>query len=124
MIEFLQTLDPALLTYYIILLVIALILTLIFVYYQTQSSFDHGFNCGKSDLDQRVVKAENAGYRKGYAEGKDAGIFMGKSHAQQSGQNALKTPVKQPPKPINNRRPQSGRNKRAVAKNSAKAGTK
>lgn len=114
MIEFLNTLDPVLLSYYLLLAALAILATIVFAYFQAESSFEYGFNCGRSDLDSLIVKAENISNSKGYKEGKDAGIFMGKSHAQKVNEvthKSTKTPVKQPANSSNTRRTSSSQNK-------------
>jgi hypothetical protein len=105
------TLDPVLLTYYLIIALLALIGTMIFAYYQIESSFESGFNCGKADFGNQLVQAESEGYRKGFNEGKNVGKHEGETRFKQGAQkvNAVgtkpaKTPVKKTAKPSNKRR--------------------
>jgi predicted ribosomally synthesized peptide with SipW-like signal peptide len=111
MIEFLNTLDPVLLAYYLLLAALALLATIAFAYFQAESSFEHGFNCGKADLDSQIVKAESSGYRNGYSEGKEIGRHEAEVRFKQGAPKPPKSPVKQPSKPRNNGRTQSGQNK-------------
>jgi len=116
--EYLTTLDPVLLTYYLIIAVLALIGTVIFAYYQAESSFEHGYNCGKADLDGQIVKAGSESYRKGFNEGKHVGKYEAEQRFKQGAQKVnavssktVKTPVKQSTKPSNNGRASFSPNK-------------
>lgn len=112
-----ESIGTGLSIYYIAILALALVLTVIWARIQIEAAYEEGLQRGKRDLDGEIIKAENLGYRKGYKDGKDAGIFMGKSHAQSSGKSLAKTPLKQPTKPSNTRRTPSGQTKpKPVAK--------
>lgn len=106
-----ESIGAGLWIYYVAILALALVLTVIWAKVQIEAAYEDGFQHGKRDLDGEIIKAENSGYRKGYMAGKDAGIFMGKSHADKSGPKSTKTPAKKPSKPSNTRRVQSGTNK-------------
>lgn len=90
-------------------------ITWIVAYFVIEERVKQAYAAGKADLGRQIVKTESYGYRKGYLEGKDAGIFMGKSHVQKVGPKTTKTPAKQPSKPSNNGRTQVAANKRKPA---------
>lgn len=121
MIEFLNTLDPVQLSFFIAFLILALVILGIGSHHRINEIYDIGYEYGKSDLDGQIIKAESDSYRKGLIEGRNAGWRDAEKRFNQDAQkfNALdskptSSPVKQPSKPTPSKQKNANRSVKAV----------
>lgn len=95
MIEFLNTLDPVQLSFFIVFLILALVILGIGSHHRINEIYDVGYDSGVYFAKIKSLDDEKVAYDKG----REAGILIGKLRAQQSAPNPTKTPVNQPSKP-------------------------
>lgn len=110
MIEFLSTLDPVQLSFFIVFLILALVILGIGSHHRINEIYDVGYEVGEIAANIALVDAKKLAYEDGYETGKKFGFLYGKAHAQQLATNPAKAPVNKSSKLGNSKRAPSGQN--------------